>query len=141
VFLREFKPTLVATETQRIMSRVTTTFEERTLKAVDTLFVNRHVAKRVASPGPGHYPNAHTVAVSPHKTMREARASSVRSVSPALVRTAVSTAVIAATVLDRASLLGSPLVGSKGYSFGKEALGRFSYLGSSGDTSLMTGKK
>lgn len=31
--------------------------------------------------------------------------------------------------LDRASLLGSPLVGSKGYSFSKERLGRFSYAG------------
>lgn len=67
-----FKPLLVANETNKIMTKLNSTFEERTSKSVENYLVKKEaiekINKQFGSPGPGHYksiPSTRVASASP----------------------------------------------------------------------------
>eukprot|EP01039_Chlorochromonas_danica_P001159 gene1159-1266_t len=52
---KPFQPTLVSEESQRIMARKNSSFEERNLRSIENILLRQVIASRSSTPGPGYY--------------------------------------------------------------------------------------
>lgn len=106
---RPFQPTLVAKETQRIMAKKKSSFEERNIKALESSLLRKVVSSRAPSPGPGHYYGTSVVG-------------SLRTASSPTVVTAKLASTLGSDCTHFTGSKSSPSPGYRGFSFGKGKL-------------------